>query len=219
MGLGTLLADWLRLGSGQCLNRRDAKLWAEARTLEDLGRLTAMWLRGEIRSQPGYYGEVDVDEDDAPGLTDALVACNLAGFVTRNSQAGHDGPGSGGQAEHWWTQLAAVDGYADDDTLAWLIAEVMRPGRYEVRAWKASGWRLPGWGRDEDHVVVTRCEGQAMTGFGRHSRSDVEFEFDGVGDESVAEALAAWQVTVFDPEPGRNDLWDVLREAAERHMQ
>ncbi|MBL7261367.1 DUF6919 domain-containing protein [Paractinoplanes lichenicola] len=58
----------------------DRPLWRAAESLDEVAALTARWLSGGIRSQPGYGGTVDVDEDDAQGLTAALIACNRAGF-------------------------------------------------------------------------------------------------------------------------------------------
>jgi hypothetical protein len=85
----------------------EAEIWAAARSLNDLCALTERWLRADLATQPGYSGSVDVDEEEAPGLTDACIALNRAGFLTRNSQAGFDGTGYDGAR---WTQLAAVDG-------------------------------------------------------------------------------------------------------------
>ena len=38
------------------MNRDDRKLWASARTLDDLCELTAMWLEGELEQTPGHLG-------------------------------------------------------------------------------------------------------------------------------------------------------------------
>jgi hypothetical protein len=40
--------------------------------------------------------------------------------------------------------------------------------------------------------------------------------YHGVSDEALEALRAAWQVTVYDPTPGSNDLWKVLAEAAEQ---
>lgn len=199
-----------RLGRMRPLSRGDRGAWASAQTLADLGELTAQWLEGRIRQQPGYAGPVDVDEDDAPGLTAALIACNRAGFVTSGSQAagycGYDDDGT------YWVQYAAVTGYADDPTLQWLTDCLAGP--FEVCAWAAARRRpLFGWGRDEDCCHVTYRDGIPVTGFGRHTAGDVADIYADCGDGAVAAAVAAWQVTVYDPEPGRNDLWTALYEA------
>ncbi len=78
----TRIRDWVNerfLVTGTTLKRRDHARWQRAETLQDLADLTASWLSGDIASQPGYYGRVDVDEDDAPGLTAALVASTESG--------------------------------------------------------------------------------------------------------------------------------------------
>lgn len=85
----------------------DKAVWAEARSLAAVAARTARWLTGELAGQPGYCGPVDVDEDTAPGMTQVLIACKLAGFLTENSQAGSDEPGYDGAG---WRQVAAVDG-------------------------------------------------------------------------------------------------------------
>ncbi len=123
------------IGDGRPLTRRDRSLWAAARSLADLGELTALWLDGSIASQPGYYGPCDVDEDDAPGLTDTLILLNRAGYVTFGSQAGYDGAP--------WQQLAAVEGLAAPHTYNWLCdGDTVR-----VRPWAT--W----WSDSDDNQV------------------------------------------------------------------
>jgi len=99
-----------RLGWSGPLRREDRPLWAAAQSLPDLGGLTVRWLNGDLKSSPAYYGQVDVDEDLAPGLTDALIALNRAGFVTDQSQGACDDPDLYAAApwEAW------VMGFADD---------------------------------------------------------------------------------------------------------
>jgi hypothetical protein len=92
------------LVAGTTLKRRDHARWQRAESVQDLCDLTVRWLRGEIPSQPGYYGPVDVDEDDAPGLTDALMALNRIGFWSRTSQAGADGEGTTARTGPNWPQ-------------------------------------------------------------------------------------------------------------------
>lgn len=201
------------LGFAGPLAAQDRPRWAAARTLAHLGELTAQWLEGRIASQPGYYGPVDVDEDDAPGLTATLAALNRAGYVTTGSQAGFIGPGYDGAH---WTQLAAVTGFADPATCAWL-REAMTGAGYQVLAWpcKDKPWHRPGKG-----VIVTAREGQRVTTFGTQlgSQTIVGEIYDGVGDEAIEAVCGALQVTIYDPLPGSNELWQVLRAAAERRL-
>lgn len=200
MGLLTLLTGRMP--------RADARAWGSARTLADLGELTARWLEGTIKSQPGYYGPCDVDEDDAPGMTATLIALCRAGYVTDQSQAGCVAPGYDGAG---WEQRAAVQGFAGDDTLDWL-SEALRPTRFRLFAHPVKGaWRRAGKG-----VTVTTRAGRAYTGFGgQRGRADIDLWFGAAGNGAAVDAAcAAWQVTIYDPEFGPNDLWPVLHSAA-----
>jgi hypothetical protein len=60
----------------------DAALWRTARTLADLGKLTARWLEGEITTTPSHLGPPDSETTD---LIPTLAAANRAGFVTDQS--------------------------------------------------------------------------------------------------------------------------------------
>lgn len=197
----SLLASLLGLGGGP-LTRADRKRWAQARTLDDLGELTALWLEGRIDSQPGYYGRVDVDEDDAPGLTAALIACNRAGYLTNDSQAGYDGEGYDGAR---WRQLATVDGYATEATVQRMRAHLGQ--RFTVLA-------QPLGRRRGRKVVVTWREGVPFTAFGGSSRSLAETDYDGCSAEALRAVRSAWTLTVYDPRPGHNQLWAALEQAA-----
>lgn len=202
MGLNNFLAR-VGIGDGDPLKRADRPRWAAARTLQDLADLTVEWLTGRIESQPGYYGPVDVDE--APYLLDALIACNRAGFLTNDSQQGFDGVGYD-RAD--WQQYAAVTGFADHGT-ARALESALRGTRFVVLTCTSrdSQRSMPG-------VFVTTREGQGFTRYG-HPRpgSDIEFGFDGCSHAAVTEVVDAVQVTVYDPEPGSNDLWPVLLNA------
>jgi hypothetical protein len=208
MNLRDRITTWF--GSGP-LTRADRRRWAAARTLNDLAELTAQWLEGRIASQPGYYGRCDVDEDEAPGLTDTLIRLNRAGFLTDNSQAGYDGPGYDGRR---WRQLAAVTGFGDQHTHDWLAA-ALTGTRYRILAWpcRTSAWRRSGAG-----VPVTTADGRPVTVFGAQLTPAVIAGelYDGCDDAAIAAVCAAWQITIYDPRAGANDLWPLLRAAADR---
>lgn len=183
----------------------DKAVWAACATAADVRAATVRWLTGTLRSQPGYCGPVDVDEDDAPGLTGTLVALNRAGVLTTQSQAAADGAGFDGAH---WRQVAAVQGLADDATVAWLAETVAGTGlELAVDCW----------------VEVTFRDGRPFTRFGGGwSRSEVRRLRDcwtgyGVCRRSAVDELVACRwVVVFDPEFGRDDrLWPTLRAAAE----
>jgi hypothetical protein len=89
------------------VNRADRKRWASARTLGDLGELTAQWCAGDIAQTPAHCGGPAAET--LPYLQ-LLAAVNRRGFVTTNSQA----------AGRTWN--AWVDGFATPDTLSRLAA-------------------------------------------------------------------------------------------------
>ena len=197
------------LGFTGPLQPADRPLWANTRTLNDLADLTAAWLNGHIASQPGYYGPVDVDEDDAPGLTAALIACNRARYLTDNSQAGYVGVGADGRQ---WVQHAAVTGFANPDSLGWLRAAVDAAGLHMIERPVVTSRRQ----NTRAGVDVTFRDGRPVTGFGDQlDRGHIEnVLYRGCGREAVGEVCAAVQVTVWDPTPGRNGMWRVLHVAA-----
>lgn len=198
--------------TGCTIARADRAAWAAARTLPDLCRLTVGWLQGQRSTQPGYYGGVDVDEDLAPGLTQALIACNHAGFLTRSSQAGYTRPGrQGGQARRdgqaGLSQLAAVEGLASTATAQALQERLAgTPYRVRVRSRHRIGHqRQPG-------VVVTRAGGRPVTQFGGPlSRRELASTLRGCDRRAIAAAAAAARLVIWDPRPGHNSLWADLQ--------
>ena len=196
------------------MSRADRKTWATANNLTDLGELTAQWLEGRIDSQPGYYGPVDVDEDEAPGLTAALIMLNRIRFVTDSSQAGYNPGGDDCGGDHPcddWQQRAAISGYAEDTTLAWLI-DAVEGTRFQLLANERRPNYKPCPGT-KGVVVTTR--GNSKTGdresytvFGRPlSARDIDALYDMCSDDARSALKGAWQVVVYDPEWGPNDLW------------
>jgi hypothetical protein len=189
------------------MNRADRRTWATARTLADLGELTAQWLEGKLPSVPGYCGAPD---DETLPLVPVLARLNRAGFVTDCSQPGEiDG-------EYDCEQRAAVQGYADHYLTSTLSLTAHAAGLLTVLFGPAE---LPRWRyRYGKAVTVTRVNGQHFTGFGvqiprRHIR-DAHLGY-GMCDRDAVDAIeAAWQVTLVDPEWGRESLlWDVLDAA------
>jgi hypothetical protein len=183
------------------LTREDAPKWAAAQSLPELAELTAQWLEGRIDSQPGYYGPVDVDEADAPGLTAALIACNRAGYLTNGSQAGClDEVTETGR----WTQLAAVTGFAPYRQAQRLAGLVVADGRFRIEhgPMEAGG----------NGVTVTWRDGHPYTRFGgRLSRRTMRDElYGGCSRQALKDVAWSQQVTIYDPVAGRNDLWEWL---------
>jgi hypothetical protein len=188
------------------MSQEDADLWWEARTLKDLGERVALWLEFAIDSQPGYASNCHPDEETWD-LVPVLAAANRAGFVTHGSQPGtrpeigYDGA--------VWEQRAAVDGFANA-VLAQRIHDVCASAGLIVHMYPSAGRR------GEKAVPVTIRNGCRYTGFGhRLPRRLIRFLYRAnCNDDAVDALLNAHQVTVIDPEWGRDDyLWVHLAEA------
>jgi hypothetical protein len=177
--------------------RDERATWMEAQSLSDLCYRMESWLSGGLKSQPGYYGSVDVDEEEAPGLTDACRRLNRVGFLTDNSQAGQVGERS--------VQLAAVDGFVTPATLA-RLQTALAGTPYRIEAFEDPqeyGAKVP----------VTWEDGEPFTWFGGGCpAADVRELWGGsVGAGAVDDLCDALQVVIYDPSPGRNTLWADLR--------
>ena len=193
------------------MNRADRKLWAAARTLADLGELTARWLEGRISSQPGYYGAADIED---PAMIPVLARLNRAGFVTVSSQQGSSGPGYDGAH---WRQRAAVDGFADESAALRIIRAVAPVQGLVTVSFPPSTLPRRRFRCDKE-LPVTWRECEEYTWFGQQvPRREIRSRRVGWGACSRAARNAlcsAWQVSVIDLEWGRNDLlWDVLDDA------
>jgi uncharacterized protein DUF6919 len=182
------------------VNRAGRKLWASARTLADLGELTAQWLEGRIASVPGYCGGPAGETSE---LIPVLAAVNRAGFVTDCSQPGGSGPG--------WEQRAAVSGFADPGARArlWEATEGLPLMRLGGRATRLRvNYRAA--------LAVTRDGRGVVTRFGanlpRCHLSDSWTGYGTCGREAVEAVCDAWQITLIDHAWGREDspLWPAL---------
>lgn len=62
-------------------------------------------------------------------------------------------------------------------------------------------------------MVVTRREERAYPGFGASvDDEDVAIQVAGVGERAAQAVRASFQVVIWDPVAGRNDLWAVLKK-------
>lgn len=138
------------------MSRTDRRAWKSARTLADLGQLTADWLEGRLGSQPGYMPNCGPDEETAE-LVPSLAALNRAGFTTTCSQPGLAEIGYDGA---WWTQHAAVEGYLTDRALFQRILDAAEALAHTVVV------DDPSTGRCDEVVVVTHRDGEPYTAFG-----------------------------------------------------
>lgn len=191
--------------------REERNLWARASTLAELGEVTARWAEGNIKFHPNGYDEGP--DGETTGLIPALVALNRSGFVTSCSQPGV-GPAWGFDNRVWW-QRAAVDGYTDPDTADRLEKACEAAGLIFINNGRA-GWRTH-W-RNAVDVTASPVNGIEIiegspryvhTGFGTHmSRRAVKFDFDCYGADALLNAV---QITIIDPQWGRNDLlWETV---------
>jgi hypothetical protein len=185
--------------------------WRSARTLADLGELTARWLEGDISQHP-CYGD-GPDEETGP-LIPVLAQLNRAGLLTTYSSPGLAGRGHDGA---WWQQRAAVEGFiAGTATARAFVAAARRAGMDVVVHHPdfRPRWR---W-RCGEEIPVTLRDGDEYTWFGQQlSRRDIRARRLGWGicHRDARDAVcSAWQVTVVDPVWGRADeLWPVLSRA------
>lgn len=188
------------------MRRHERKQWATARTLDDLGELMALWLEGEIKSRPGYYGSTDLD---TPGLTALCAALCRAGFVTTDSQRAWLGTNHRGNRVR---ARAAVSGFCDDARIARLHATARDAG-VSVLAQRGT----PGM---DGAVVVTEVNGSPYYWAGGYpGRDDLIADWSdvwsnrdrsglrrGISWRAFRAVRASWYVAIIDPEWGRNDL-------------
>ena len=200
------------------MNRADRRAWEQARTLTELGELTARWLEGDIASQPGYKPNCGPARETIE-LIPTLAKLNRAGYVTVGSQPGL--PPTEGYDGRIWSQRAAVSGFADDATWDRIRIAVERTRQLVLIAhhtpprWQ---WRLPSSGM----AVTAAGHGHRVsTEFGgRMSLGDLEGCFAELGRGGFATVRDAHQVTVIDPVWGRAEyLWSVLDAAVADAVQ
>lgn len=183
--------------------RADRRRWAAAQSLPELAGLMARWLEGELSMWPGYG---DGAAEETAELIPVLARVNRAGFLTDQSQPACDGPGFDGRR---WEQRAAVSGLVADDDLLFALARVAESHRLTILVRAADDQaRIKG-------VTATRVDGEPYTTFGcRLTRRMLRDIWWGVSRRALDDIADAMQVTLVDPEYGRNDrLWTALDEA------
>lgn len=199
------------------MDRASLERWRAARSLADLGELTAAWLEGAIASQPGYAPGHGPDQETSD-LVPVLAAANRAGYMTTGSQPG----GAGSWKGQRWDQRAAVQGLAAARAAGWLRGAAADAGLIVVAHDPAD---LPDRTLGmQGRVPVTRVDGQARTWFGanlpRASLSDPATGYGMCQAGAIAAVCAAWQVTLVDPVWGRDDvLWPLLDRFARQASQ
>jgi hypothetical protein len=189
------------------MSRADRRLWRSARTLADLGELTALWLEGEIASQLGYQPNYGPDEETGE-LIPTLAAANRAGFLTTGSQPGY--PAEFDDKRRLWQQKDAVEGFVTESLLLERLMEMADRGGYEAVVHHG-----PRPGDNPKGTVVTACDGEPVTGFGSHLTARVLrrlYPASLIHREAFAELRDAWQITLIGPEFGRSHLWHDLHD-------
>ncbi|WP_331720260.1 hypothetical protein OG985_49985 (plasmid) [Streptomyces sp. NBC_00289] len=177
------------------MSRSDRRSWRSARTIGDLGELMALWLEGKIASRPGYQPRHGPDDETAH-LVPTLAALCRAGYVTTQSQPGFAGTGAAGL---WWEQRAAVELVVTDPTLFHRLVDAAYAAGMTVRI---NDYR-PNGGVQEQPVVATTCDGEAMTAFGgRISRADMAIQWPGLDRDLYGEVSTGTYVSIIAPEYG-----------------
>lgn len=182
--------------------------WKDARTVADLGQAMADWLEGRIPNSP-----VEIDSgiyDETRHLVPTLAACNRAGLVTTCSQPGH--PPTRGHDGRTYRQRAAVAGWIADTRLLDRIRTAAKQAGITVLAHR------PGT-QFHEGITVTEANGEPCTWFGRTMghRKQIEYEWPGTGRHAIRELRTSVQLTLIDPEWGRdNRLWPMLDKAVGR---
>ncbi|MFD3890006.1 DUF6919 domain-containing protein [Streptomyces microflavus] len=186
------------------MSRSTARSWSTARTLSDLGNLTARWLEGDLATLAGGAYRGGPDEETGP-LVPVLAALNRSGHVTFQSQPGSDGPAFDGRR---WRQRAAVMCLTGTEGLQLLTRTAHAHGL--LLAVHRTVRRGPV--RD---ILATTWDGEAITSFGgKIPKSYVRLTYRGCHREAVRAAVDAHQVTLVDPVWGRDTvLWPALTEA------
>ncbi|MGA4844682.1 DUF6919 domain-containing protein [Streptomyces sp. G45] len=192
------------------MRRTDAHIWGAARSFEDLARLTADWLEGSLVSHPN--GHHDGPDRETGPLAPVLCEANRGGFLTEGSQPGelaelHGQP---------WHQRAFVSGFAGPG-LAGVLGEVARQAGLVTRVYLPAGRPM----LDGGAVDVTRWGERINTGVGHFLKPRaVRQIFLSCRADAVQDVVMAWQVTLVDPEWGRDDLlWPTVRRALAAHQE
>ncbi|MFG2676898.1 DUF6919 domain-containing protein [Streptomyces sp. NPDC048445] len=191
------------------MSRADRKQWQAARTLHDLGQLTADWLEGTIQSQPGYQPRYGPDDETLP-YAQVLATANRGGYLTTASQPGLFSTDANGTE---WAQRAAVEGFISDPVVLRQLIDTAEKAGLEVIVndlQDADQGYGPG-------AVVTLMDGEIHTSFGRAlGLLDLEVMWRGF-PKALDIAARALQLTLADPDFGPSTrLWDVLTEATTR---
>ncbi|WP_331762359.1 hypothetical protein OG612_45200 (plasmid) [Streptomyces sp. NBC_01527] len=140
------------------MSRTDRTRWQAARTLEDLGRLTAAWWEGTVDSLPGYPPRRGPAAETLPHVA-VLAAANRGGFLTIAAQPGGTDTSHRGVETR---QRAAVQGFASDPALICRLVDAAEKAGLEMVLNDMLDANFgPG-----DGITVTTVDGTPDTVFG-----------------------------------------------------
>ncbi|MER5696065.1 DUF6919 domain-containing protein [Streptomyces mirabilis] len=182
-------------------NRADRARWQHARTLTDLGQLTAAWWEGTLRSLPGHRANHRPHPTLTP-QTAVLATANRAGFLIPAAQAG--------RTDGTVQQRTAVQGFVSSPHLIQRVMDAAEQGDlYIALASLHDANDGPGNG-----ITVTTGDKQRDTVFGQVlGLEDLNAMWPQLPHAVDAVALAL-QVTLVDPQFGSSNLvWDTLAAA------
>jgi hypothetical protein len=201
------LIEALAEGDNEPMSPEGEARWLSARTLADLGEVTACFLQGELGQSPSHLAPPD--PETAP-LIPVLAAANRAGFLTECSQPG-ELPETGYDGRTW-EQRAAVSGFADDQVLTRLRRSADGTGLVLI-ARKAGRLQVS----YRDAIPVTCADEEPCTWFGAVvNRDELGDAYGNCHPDAIEAVRGAWQVAIIDLEWGRNDvLWPALERFAQ----
>jgi hypothetical protein len=184
------------------MKRSEQNRWATARTLGEMGELTALWLEGELEQTPTHAGP---PAEETKPLIQVLAAMNRTGAVTVTSQPGCDEMIDGSR----WLQRAGVDVLTSHELADALSSAAARRGLSVIR------YGAPPAAMDyyyATEALVTLDGEEPCTWFGRAMAvSDLLQMYEGCSPELLAALCEAEQLTLVEPEWGpSNRLWELL---------
>lgn len=174
----------------------DELSWKTARSLAELGELTARWLEG---TEPNHPCCTEGPDEETSPLIAELAALNRAGFVTDFSQPASQLDGGSGQR-------ACVCGFCSED-IARRIAALGLWTDLLVIAFPP--------GCDGGHYIpITIDEHRPFSWAGRYGLDEIDHYAESCGQEAVEQLTGSWMVQVVDPQWGRSPyLWSHVAEA------
>lgn len=178
---------------------RDQELWYNARTLEDVGELTAQWLEGTIRLQAADSATEPAAETRE--LIPYLARYNRAGYVTDRSQPARELRDGNGQS-------AYVSGFCAPE----IVHKIRKACKGTDILLLPTADCRQGFFFDFE---ITRVKGRAVTWAGAvMTPADLDLYYGPVCPNALDALKAAWQLKIVDIHWGRADvLWERIDAA------